>query len=217
MVTGVKKAKFPLVSTLLLLHTVFLLLILFSYYKCDTELRKQVNTERIVATSTTLSKLYYDSGISMGAYSLTKNSTFIDRYQKLVGQISPTIETLKKLVEQQPVKGISFSEINRPAQEALKQLEDAKTKLTTNNESSLGENRGEILNTYKRIKALADQLQNKLDQLTQAEQEKLKNNRRTVFQFLLAFFFLCYVVWNLSVQQNYLKMISTLRQTTKSE
>jgi hypothetical protein len=86
----------------------------------------------------------YDSGLAIGAYSLTRNKSFIDRYQKLVNQISPTVETLHQLVDKQPVKEISFSEINQVAQAALKQLEDAKTILNNSSITPFNDDQGEI-------------------------------------------------------------------------
>ena len=198
----IPKKRF-LMSSPILIHSVFLLSIVSSYHFSNTELQKQVNTEQIIATSTTLSKLFYDSGLSVGAYGLTKNQTFIDRYQKLVNQISPTIETLHKLVNQQPVKEISFQEINQTAQQTLEQLKDAKTVLRDSNLSPLNDNQGEIHNLYKQIKSSADQLQSKLDQLSLAEQELSKSSLsyRSIYQLLLALTFFCYVGLNLTMQQ----------------
>ena len=196
-----KEANKILILSTIIIHLAFILAIIFAYCCADKELQKQVITEQIVATTTTLSKLFYDSGLSIGAYSLTKNKTFIDRYQKLINQISPTIETLNRLVDKQPVKEISFGEINQVAQEALKQLEDAKTILNNTITSPLSDDQGEIRSLYKRVKALADQLQSKLDQLSQAEQEVSKNslNNRRIDQILLASLFFIYFGFNLSV------------------
>jgi CHASE3 domain sensor protein len=175
--------------------------------KTFKELQKEVITEQIVATATTLSKLFYDSGLSIGAYSLTRNRSFIDRYQKLVDQVSPTIETLHALVDKQPVKEISFLEINQIVQEALKQLEQAKTTLNNSTITPLNDDQGQIRTLYKQVKALADQLQGKLDRLSQAEQELSKNSSctRSLYQFLLALVFCSYVAFSLTVHLKYLQ------------
>src|ERR1700733_5651247 len=149
-----KEAKIVPTLSIIIIHLVFILVIIFAYRYANKELQKQVITEQIEATTITLSKLFYDSGLSIGAYSLTKNKTFIDRYQKLINQISPTIETLNRLVDKQPVKEISFGEINPTAQEALKQLEDAKNILNNTITSPLSDDQGEIRSLYKRVKAL---------------------------------------------------------------
>ncbi len=216
-------AKMPTKTWMLfpiLIHSFLAVCIIFWYHSCNVELQKQANTQEIIATTTTLSKLFYDSGLSIGAYSLTKNKTFIDRYQKLVNQISPTIETLHKLVNEQPVKEISYQEISHVAQEALKQLENAKKILDDNNISPVSDDQGKIRTLYKQVKALADQLQSKLDQLSQAEQEASKNSssNRQIGQSLLALVFFFYIGFSLTMHLRYLKCMATKSHlTTKIE
>jgi ABC-type transporter Mla subunit MlaD len=202
-----KKQKLLLLSPLLI-NAIFVVIIVLAYHCGNLESEKEVNTERIIATNTTLSKLFYDCGLAIGAYSLTRNQNFVDRYQKLVGQISPNIETLHKLMDKQPVKQISFEEINQTAQEALKQLEAAKTSLN-NADSPISDTQGEIRALYKQIKSLADQFQSKLDILSASEQDLAKDSAKykTIYQILLALTFFCYVGFNLSIQQRFIKAL----------
>lgn len=194
-----KKEKTRNRGLIILLHLFFLLIIPTLYILEKTELQKQVNSERIMAVTTTLSKLFYDSGLSIGAYSLTKNHTFIDRYQKLIGQIPANIETLKNLLKKQPVKIITFNDINTDAQTALKQLDDAKNLLKDSGLSPLSDSESVIRHAYKEIKHSADQLQTKLDTLTQSEQNLAQENiyYLSLYELLLAATFFCYVGLNL--------------------
>lgn len=203
-----------------LIHFFLAISIIFWYHSANLELQKQANTQEIVATTTTLSKLLYDCGLSIGAYSLTKNKSFIDRYQKLISQIPPTVETLHKLVDKQPVKEISFPELNQIIQEALKQLEGAKTILNDSDTSPLSDDQGKIRSLYKQVKVLADQLQSKLDQLSQAEQEISKNSSRdrSFDEFWLALIFFSYVGFSMITNLRYLKCIAINQNlTTKIE
>ena len=135
-----KKQKHPLLL-IFLLHSVFLIAIVFFYQRANFETEKRAKSQEIIAAATILSKLYYDAGLAIGAYALTKNSLFGERYQKLVQQIPAALDNLHVLTNEQPVKEITFQEIDQVAQEGLNQLVTAKTTIDSNSLSPFGEGR----------------------------------------------------------------------------
>jgi CHASE3 domain sensor protein len=209
--------KIPLLA-LIIIHLTFAVSIIFAYLNCDRELQKEAHAQEIVASTTILSKLYYDAGLAIGAYSLTKNDMFADRYQKLIGQIPTAIETLHVLTDQQPVKEIKFQEIEQVAKQALTQLISAKAVIDSNASSPFTGNQGEVRALYKKIKLVTDQLQDKLDQLSQGEQKLAKDSphHRKIFQLLLATSFILYVSYNLAVQQRLSNLVCRLAHHTTS-
>ena len=55
--------------------------------QAEIEVQRQIRSKAIISRANTLSKLFYDAGVAMGGYSITKSPLFSDRYDKIVRQI----------------------------------------------------------------------------------------------------------------------------------
>ena len=203
--------KCPLLI-LVLIHSAFLLSILLTYQKGSHELEKKSKCQEVISTSTTLSKSFYDAGLAIGAYGLTKNEMFADRYQKLSAQIPLTLAALVQSIKEQHNDKINATEIEKLVQQGVTQLANAKTFLDTNQISPFGSNNTEARSLYKQVKITADHLQNKLDELSQAELAISQNipQQRLFIEALLVLTLVLYASYNLNIQYQLTKIISVI-------
>ncbi len=207
--------KIPAIS-LFIVHAIFFASILFTYLHSNAELEKQVKTQQIIASTTTLSKLYYDAGLAIGAYSLTKNEMFSERAQKLIEQIPVALKNLETQTEEQPVKEIKFTDIKSAAQQGLNELEIAKKAISNSPSSLLSSEQIEIRGAYKKIKTISDELQTKLDKLSEGEQKLSRNcpEHIRLFQLLLITTFIFYVSFNYTIQRKLTDLVCRLAHNT---
>ncbi|MBS2002332.1 MAG: CHASE3 domain-containing protein, partial [Cyanobacteria bacterium SZAS LIN-5] len=136
--------------------------------QAEIEVQRQVRSKAIISQANTLSKLFYDAGVAMGGYSITKSPLFSDRYDKIVRQIPQDLDELKNLVgdnarQQQILQNLQVITVT-----GLKILGEAK--------SAIDDNRVDVAqfrarHMYKEIRSLADRLQDELRGLTEDERK----------------------------------------------
>jgi len=178
-----------LVSVPLIFELIFLATLTALLRQAEIEVQRQVRSKAIISQANTLSKLFYDAGVAMGGYSITKSPLFSDRYDKIVRQIPQDLNELKNLVgdnarQQQILQNLQGITIT-----GLKILNEAK--------AAIDDNRVDVAqfrarHMYKEIRSLADRLQDELRGLTEDERkiesegpEAQNRSRATVKIFLV--------------------------------
>lgn len=157
-----------LVAVPLIFEVIFLATLTYLLRQAEIEVQRQVRSKAIISQANTLSKLFYDAGVAMGGYSITKSPLFSDRYDKIVRQIPQDLDELKNLVgdnarQQQILQNLQVITVT-----GLKILGEAK--------SAIDDNRVDVAqfrarHMYKEIRSLADRLQDELRGLTEDERK----------------------------------------------
>lgn len=88
----------PLVVPLVMLSAVAFV-ILELQVRAHAEVKQQMHEKAIIARANTLSKVYYDAGVAIGAYSITLSPFQADRLRKLIDALPVELSQLKSLVE----------------------------------------------------------------------------------------------------------------------
>ncbi len=177
-----------LVLVPLLFELVFLAVLTELLHRAEVEVQRQVRSKAIISQANTLSKLFYDAGVAMGGYSITKSPLFSDRYDKIVRQIPQDLAELKKLVGDNPKQQQILENLQKITVTGLKILGEAK--------SAIDDNRVDVAqfrarHMYKEIRSLADKLQDELRGLTEderrieAESPEKQNRSRTILKLFL--------------------------------
>lgn len=178
-----------LVSVPLLFELIFLLTLTMLLRQAEIEVQRQIRSKAIISQANTLSKLFYDAGVAMGGYSITKSPLFSDRYDKIVRQIPQDLNELKSLVGDNPRQQKILENLADITVTGLKILGEAK--------AAIDDNRVDVAqfrarHMYKEIRSLADRLQDELRGLTEDERkiesespEVQNRNRATVKLFLV--------------------------------
>jgi hypothetical protein len=165
-------------------------------------LQNQVKAKEITAQGTILAKYFYDAGLAVGAYSLTRNQMFAERYSKLVDQIPGTLDVLHQLVVVYPSIIGKFAEISETTHSGLAELSQDKQVIDAGELNVLSDDQGQARKAYKRIKLIADRLQAQLDCLS-AESEKLAGKAgqlQIILAILLPVVLFAYVMRNYFVE-----------------
>jgi PAS domain S-box-containing protein len=178
-----------LVSVPLIFELIFLATLTALLRQAEIEVQRQVRSKAIISQANTLSKLFYDAGVAMGGYSITKSPLFSDRYDKIVRQIPQDLNELKSLVGDNPRQQQILQNLAVITVTGLKILGEAK--------SAIDDNRVDVAqfrarHMYKEIRSLADKLQDELRGLTEDERkiesegpEAQNRSRATVKLFLV--------------------------------
>ncbi len=173
----------------LLFELIFLLTLTMLLRQAEIEVQRQIRSKAIISQANTLSKLFYDAGVAMGGYSITKSPLFSDRYDKIVRQIPQDLNELKSLVGDNPRQQKILENLADITVTGLKILGEAK--------AAIDDNRVDVAqfrarHMYKEIRSLADRLQDELRGLTEDERkiesespEVQNRNRATVKLFLV--------------------------------
>lgn len=141
------------------------------FRQMDTERLEQIRARAIITQSDNISKLFYDAGVAMGGYSITKSQLFSDRYKKISEQIPPSLQELKSLIGKNPSQQALSSRVETTIQDGMKTLSEAK--------AAIDENRVDVAqfrsrHMYKSLRQSTDQLQAELKSLTAAKDDKVE-------------------------------------------
>ncbi len=164
-------------------------------------IQKEIKATEVTAQTTILSKYFYDAGLAVGAYSLTRNKIFSERYITLADRIPSGLEKLHQLIQNQPTAARQYSEIKQTIDQGLNELL-ADKQMVESGTGSLLEDQGSARKAYKQIKLIADTLQQQLDQLS-AEEEQIARRAsqlRFVFLALSSVVLLAYAAYNYIAQ-----------------
>jgi PAS domain S-box-containing protein len=159
---------FILVLVPLVFELIFLIVLSVLLQNAETEVQRQVRSKAIISQANALSKLFYDAGVAMGGYSITKSPLFSDRYDKIVRQIPSDLVELKALVGDNEKQQAILVRLQAITSDGLKILGEAK--------AAIDDNRVDVAqfrarHMYKQIRQLADQLQDELKGLTEDERK----------------------------------------------
>lgn len=91
----ISQKGFILVLVPLVFQLFFLIGLSVLMQQSELEVQKQIRSKAIITRANSLSKLFYDAGVAMGGYSITKSPLFADRYDKIVRQIPIDLAELK--------------------------------------------------------------------------------------------------------------------------
>lgn len=206
---------FILVLVPLVFELVFLIILSVLLQKAEEEVQRQVRSKAIISQANALSKLFYDAGVAMGGYSITKSPLFSDRYDKIVRQIPMDLSELSNLVGDNDKQQQILVRLKTITSDGLKILGEAK--------SAIDDNRVDVAqfrarHMYKQIRQLADQLQDELKGLTEDERKienespEQQNRSRTMVKVFLvvgvvvniaiAFLLLYYFLKSISIRLN---------------
>lgn len=206
---------FILVLVPLVFELVFLIILSVLLQKAEEEVQRQVRSKAIISQANALSKLFYDAGVAMGGYSITKSPLFSDRYDKIVRQIPLDLGELSNLVGDNDKQQQILVRLKTITSDGLKILGEAK--------SAIDDNRVDVAqfrarHMYKQIRQLADQLQDELKGLTEDERKienespEQQNRSRTMVKVFLvvgvvvniaiAFLLLYYFLKSISIRLN---------------
>lgn len=206
---------FILVLVPLVFELVFLIILSVLLQKAEGEVQRQVRSKAIISQANALSKLFYDAGVAMGGYSITKSPLFSDRYDKIVRQIPMDLTELSNLVGDNDKQQQILVRLKTITSDGLKILGEAK--------SAIDDNRVDVAqfrarHMYKQIRQLADQLQDELKGLTEDERKienespEQQNRSRTMVKVFLvvgvvvniaiAFLLLYYFLKSISIRLN---------------
>jgi PAS domain S-box-containing protein len=158
---GIILVAVPCVFSFVLLSILAILL-----HSTEVEVQRQVRSKEIIAQANSFSKLFYDVGIAMAGYSITKSPLFADRYEKIVKQIPKDLEDLKNLVGENPRQLQILENLRKITATGLQLLDEAKRAID-DNQVDVAQFRARHM--YKEIRALADRLQDELRALTEDE------------------------------------------------
>ena len=95
----------------------------------EVEVQRQIRSKAIISRANSLSKLFYDAGVAMGGYSITKSPLFADRYDKIVRQIPLDLNDLKEEVGGNPKQQLIVSRIETITAKGVKLLAEAKAEI----------------------------------------------------------------------------------------
>lgn len=179
---------FILVLVPLVFELVFLIFLGVLLQNAEVEVQRQVRSKAIISQANALSKLFYDAGVAMGGYSITKSPLFSDRYDKIVRQIPLDLVELSNLVGDNDKQQQILVRLKTITSDGLKILGEAK--------SAIDDNRVDVAqfrarHMYKQIRQLADQLQDELKGLTEDERKienespEQQNRSRTMVKVFL--------------------------------
>ncbi len=155
----------------LALELVFVIILGFLLNNAELEVQRQVRSKAIISEANVLSKLFYDAGVAMGGYTITRSPLFKERYNKIVGQIPGDLNELRNLVGDNPRQQETLKNLASITERGLKILDQAKAAID-NNDVDVAQFRARSM--YKEIRQLADRLQQELQGLTEDE-EKIAN------------------------------------------
>jgi PAS domain S-box-containing protein len=207
---------FILVLVPLVFELVFLIVLSVLLQQAEFEVQRQVRSKAIISQANALSKLFYDAGVAMGGYSITKSPLFSDRYDKIVRQIPLDLQELQGLVGDNDKQQVILGRLKTITTDGLKILGEAK--------AAIDDNRVDVAqfrarHMYKQIRQLADQLLDELKGLTEderrieSESPEQQNRSRAAVKMFLVFGVVLNIAIAFLLLYYFLRSISTRLST----
>jgi CHASE3 domain sensor protein len=132
----ISQKGFILVLVPLAFQMVFLIVLSVLLQQSEVEVQRQIRSKAIISRANALSKSFYDAGVAMGGYSITKSPLFADRYDKIVRQIPLDLQELKVVVGDNRKQQLIVGRLQTITSEGVKILGEAKAEI--DNESPPG-------------------------------------------------------------------------------
>ncbi len=99
----------------------------------EAEVQRHVRSKAIIAHANVLSKSFYDCGIAMGGYSITKSPLFADRFERIKTEIPRELQELKIVVGSDNEKQLrTIGRLERITAQGLDILNSAKAAIDDN-------------------------------------------------------------------------------------
>ncbi|CAN5533044.1 hypothetical protein BH11CYA1_BH11CYA1_06380 [soil metagenome] len=125
----ISQKGFILVLVPLACQMVFLIGLAVLLQQSEVEVQRQIRSKAIISRANALSKLFYDAGVAMGGYSITKSPLFADRYDKIVRQIPLDMDELKEEVGDNPKQQVIVAQLETITAKGVKLLGEAKAEI----------------------------------------------------------------------------------------
>lgn len=135
---------------------------------------EHVRCRAINAQAAALSKLFYDSGVAMGGYSMTKSDVFTKRFDNIVKQIPQDVAELSDLVKDDKDSVPAMQRVKQITTDGLKTLAEAKAAIDDNH-VDVAQFRARHM--YKQLRQLADQLQEELTGISERADSRAYGKR----------------------------------------
>lgn len=151
----------------------YLCVLFVLYHQTEVEMQKQLRANTIIAKSNMVSKLFYDAGIAIAGYSITKNQLLSDRYGKVSLTIPQEVSDLRTAIGNTPAEKQIGTSVNQISSSGLEILNEAKSQSESDHFDTSQVNLREM---YREIRSLADRLSNELTQLIDIEHKVEKES-----------------------------------------
>jgi CHASE3 domain sensor protein len=132
----ISQKGFILVLVPLVFQLFFLIGLSVLMQQSELEVQKQIRSKAIITRANSLSKLFYDAGVAMGGYSITKSPLFADRYDKIVRQIPIDLAELKSEVGDNPKQQLIVGRLQTITAKGVKLLGEAKAEIDNDSPAS---------------------------------------------------------------------------------
>ena len=132
----ISQKGFILVLVPLVFQLFFLIGLSVLMQQSELEVQKQIRSKAIITRANSLSKLFYDAGVAMGGYSITKSPLFADRYDKIVRQIPIDLAELKSEVGDNPKQQLIVGRLQTITAKGVKLLGEAKAEIDNDSPTS---------------------------------------------------------------------------------
>jgi CHASE3 domain sensor protein len=166
LIAKLSNRKLKSAAIFLAIELIYLSILFVLVYQTEKEMRKQLRSNTIISKANTVSKLFYDAGIAMAGYSITKNQLLSDRYQKIALQIPQEVNDLKMAIGKDKNENLIGTRLNEITNSGIEILNETKSQAETDRFDIAHANSRQM---YKEIRALADHLSTELAQLTETE------------------------------------------------
>lgn len=186
---GFSFSQFAGVFAPVILEMTFLMFLLHLQVAAFKESDDLYNARALVNQANGLSRSFYDAGMAMGGYSITKKDPFKERFYEIVGRVPDRTRRLTQYVCGNQQKLQSIQRLEQIVQNGLSVLEDARRAI----DEPLYFWQFRARHMYKQIRQLADQLQDELKVLTVEDRRLLdadpatQHRMRTLFSHAFAF------------------------------
>lgn len=135
---------------------------------------EQFRCRAIRVQTAALSKLFYDSGVAMGGYSITKSDLFTKRFDNIVKLIPQDVAELSDLVKDDKDSVPAMQRVQQITSDGLKVMAEAKAAIDDNHVDVAAFRSRHM---YKQIRQLADQLQEELTGISERADSRAYGKR----------------------------------------
>lgn len=125
---------------------------------------EQARCAALISQADVLSSLFYDAGVAMGGYSITKSNLYEARFDAITSQLPVAFEELKKLTAGHPEAQEPIARIGQLVKSGLLEMSEAKAAIDANH---IDVAQFKARHMYKQIRQTADQIRDELNGLTQ--------------------------------------------------
>jgi PAS domain S-box-containing protein len=153
-----------LVTLPLLVNLGFLAVLSQLLHESEIEIQKQMRSKDIVVEANSLSTRFFDAGVAMAGYSVTRSPKFGDRYQEIAQEIPETLNRLRTLVAGNVAQTESVDRLQGITDGSLHLLQQAKLAIDENQADST---QFSAHHMYKEIRSNFDKLKAELKIVTE--------------------------------------------------